>query len=201
MLEFYRTEIGERNSKRSYFRTSREILDKVKKQVQLRKAPKKIYGEIDNESSGVFDSTPQGAGLRDTHQVYRQAGNVKKEKNSDPSENASDDLMRAIKLQRTNPEFIKFVSCTQNSFYIFLGTTVQLDDVAMMCNNFDDVLCVDTTFNLCSYWLTDCYYKNFRLKNSNGNQPNFVDPSLNVHFPASDKRLEVHRHRFGKRHF
>ena len=41
MLEFYRTETGQRNSKRSYFRTSREILDKVKKQVQLRKAPKK----------------------------------------------------------------------------------------------------------------------------------------------------------------
>ena len=49
---------------------------------------------------------------------------LKKEKKFDPSENASDDLIRAIKLQRTNPEFI--------SFYIFLGTTVQLDDVAMM---------------------------------------------------------------------
>ena len=32
---------GERNSKRFYFRTSREILDKVKKRVKLGKAPKK----------------------------------------------------------------------------------------------------------------------------------------------------------------
>ena len=60
---------GEHNSKRSYFLTSREILDKVKKQVKLGKAPKKIYDEIDNESGGVFQSTSQGAELRDTRQV------------------------------------------------------------------------------------------------------------------------------------
>ena len=102
---------------------------------------------------------------------------LKKEKKFDPSENASDDLIRAIKLQRTNPEFI--------SFYIFLGTTVQLDDVAMMWNNSDDVLYIDTTFNLCSYWLTDCCYKKFRLKNTNGDNPNFIGPSP-IHFEKNE---------------
>ena len=64
---------------------------------------------IDNESGGVFYSTSQGAELRNTRQVYRQGGNVKNKKKFNPSDNASDDVIRAMKLQRTNPAFIKSV--------------------------------------------------------------------------------------------
>ena len=48
-------------------------------------------------------------------------------------------------LQRADPEFIKTILCISD--YIFLGPTIQLDDVVKMCCDSDNVLCIDTTFN------------------------------------------------------
>ena len=56
----------------------------------------------------------------------------------------------AIMLQQSDPEFIKTISRVRDSYYIFLGTTLQLDDLVKMCCGSDNVLCIDTTFNLCS---------------------------------------------------
>ena len=37
---------------------------------------------------------------------------------------------------------------------------IQLDDGVKMCCDSDNVLCIDTAFNLCSSWVTDyCYNK------------------------------------------
>ena len=40
-------------------------------------------------------------------------------------------------LQRSDPEFIKTISCKGDSYYIFLETTIQLGDVVKMCCNSD----------------------------------------------------------------
>ena len=58
---------------------------------------------------------------------------------------------------------MKTVTCIGNSFYVFLGTTVQLNDVAKLCCEMNEVLCIDTTFNLCKHWLTDSCYGDLRL--------------------------------------
>ena len=73
-------------------------------------------------------------------------------------------------LPRSDPEFIKNISCIRDSYYIFLGTTIQLDDVVKMCCDSDNLLCIDITFNLCSNWVTDCWYNNDRLKTNEGKQ-------------------------------
>ena len=65
-------------------------------------------------------------------------------------------LSTAIMLQRSDPKFIKTISCISDSYHIFVGTTIQLDDVVKMCCDSDNVLCIYTTFNLCSSWVTDC---------------------------------------------
>ena len=49
----------------------------------------------------------------------------------------------------------------------------------------DDVLCIDTTFNLCSSWVTDTSYKNLRLLNHDGTFPIFLGPCI-VHFEKDD---------------
>ena len=81
-------------------------------------------------------------------------------------------------LQRSDPEFIKTISCIRDSYYIFLGTTIQLDDVLKICSDSDHVLCIDTTFNLGSSWVTDCCYNNDRLRTNEGKHPIFLGPEI-----------------------
>ena len=50
-----------------------------------------------------------------------------------------------------------------------------------MCCDSDNVLCIDTTFNLCSSWVTDCCYNNDRLRTNEGKHPIFLGPAI-VHF-------------------
>ena len=45
----------------------------------------------------------------------------------------------------------------------------------------DEVLCIDTTFNLCEYWLTNTCYENLRLETKQGKNPIFIGPCM-IHF-------------------
>ena len=77
------------------------------------------------------------------------------------------------------------VSCIRDSFYVFLGTTIQLSDVAKFCCNMDEVFCTDTTFNLCEYWLTDTCYGNLKLETKEGKNLIFIGPSI-IHFERDE---------------
>ena len=50
-----------------------------------------------------------------------------------------------------------------------------------MCCDSDNVLFIDTTFNLCSSWVTDCCYNNDPLTTNEGKHPIFLGPAI-VHF-------------------
>ena len=56
-----------------------------------------------------------------------------------------------------------------------------MDDVVKMCCDSDNALCIDTTFNLCSSWVTDCCYNNDHLKTNEGKHTIFLGPTI-VHF-------------------
>ena len=102
---------------------------------------KTVYNEINKESGGIYYSSSKSSELRDMRQVHQQ-----KEKAKGISAlRFSGELSTAIMLQRSDPEFIKTNSCISDSYYIFLGTTTQLDDVVKMCCDSDNVLCIDTT--------------------------------------------------------
>ena len=90
-------------------------------------------------------------------------------------------LSTAIMLQCSDPEFIKTIQCIRDSYYIFLGTTIQLDDVVKMCCDSDNVPYIDKTFNLCSSWVTHCCCNNYRLRTNEGKHPIFFGPAI-VHF-------------------
>ena len=90
-------------------------------------------------------------------------------------------MIAAIELQRDKKDFIRSVSCLRNSYYMLIGDDVQLNNVAFFCVDKTVVLSIDTTFNLCSSWVTDTCYKNTRLQTLNGKHPLFLGPIL-IHF-------------------
>ena len=167
---------------KSYFRSSKDVLKNTKQKRNSGLNPKKVYDKINDESGGVYNSMSQNHELRDIKQVYRQNQNLKNTaKASQPSSNASDELTSAILMQRNDPDFIRTVSCLRNSYYIFLGTNVQLEDIAQFCCEKENVLCIDTTFNLCENWVSDPCYNNIRLETSEGKNPIFMGPAM-IHF-------------------
>ena len=157
---------GTQNSK-PYFRTSKDIFQKAREKCVNGLNANTVYDEINKESGEVYYSSLQSSELRDMRQVHRQKEKVKVTKRMSAL-GFSGELSTAIMLQRSDPEFIKTISCTRDSYYIFLGSTIQLDDVAKMCCDSDNVMCTNTTFNLCSSWDTDCCYNNDRLRTNEG---------------------------------
>ena len=93
----------------------------------------------------------------------------------------SGELSTAIMLQRSDLEFIKTILCISGSYYIFLETTIQLDDVLKMYCHSDNVSFIDTTFNLSLSWVTDCCYNNDRLTTNEGKHRIFLGPAI-MHF-------------------
>ena len=145
-----------------YFRTSKDVLEKTKENLSKGMPPKKVYDQISDDSGGVFYSTSQSNELRDTRQAYRQSENLKKKWKEDEINDHQGELASIIEFQRREKEFVRNVSCICESFYVFLGTTIQLSDVAKFCCDMDEVLWIDKTFNFCKYWLTDTCYGNLR---------------------------------------
>ena len=179
-----------------YFRASKDVLQKAREKCVNGLNAKTVYDEINKESGGVYYSSSQSSELRDMRQVHRQKEKAKGKVTKGISAlGFSGELSTAIMLQRSDPEFIKTISCISDSYYIFLGTTTQLDDVVKMCCDSDNVLCIDTTFNLCSSWVTECCYSNDHIRTNEGRHPIFLglaiahlekDVFLFSHFTSSE---------------
>ena len=56
-----------------------------------------------------------------------------------------------------------------------------MDDPVKMCCDYDNLLCIDTTFNLRSCWVTDCCYINDRLTTNEGKHQILLGPAI-AHF-------------------
>ena len=165
------------NSK-PYFRTSKDVLQKTREKYVNGLNAKTVHDEINKELGGVYYSSSQSSELRDMRQVHRQKEKAKgKVTKGIRALGFSGELSTAIILQRSDPEFIKTVSCISDSYYISLGTTTQLDDVVKMCCHADNVLCINTKFNLCSSSVTDCCYNNDRLRTNEGKHLVFLGPA------------------------
>ena len=82
-----------------------------------------MYDQINQKSGGVFESLYQDQGLRDTQQVYCQ----KTKRKSVESEDGEFELL--LRLQRQDINFVKALASLSKSYYVFIGTDVQLHDV------------------------------------------------------------------------
>ena len=127
-----------------------------------------------------FFSSSQSKEFRDTRQIYRKSANLEIEKKENEShDHLRRDLESIINFQRGEDEFLKTVTYICDSICdVFLGTTVQLNDVAKFCCEMNEVLYIDTTFNLCEHWVTDSCFGNLRLETNEGKHPIFVGPSI-----------------------
>ena len=69
--------------------------------------PKTIYYTINSNAGGVYFSTSQTNGLRNSKQVYRQSQQLKAEKKCDNEKyDKKDELIAAIELQREKKDCI-----------------------------------------------------------------------------------------------
>ena len=100
---------------------------------------KKVYDQVNSESGHVFLSSSQSKELRDTWQIYRQSINLKKESHG----HLQGELESIINFERAEKGFVNTVTCIRDRFYVFLGTTVQLNDVAKFCCEMHEVLYID----------------------------------------------------------
>ena len=166
-----------------YIKTSQNVFEKTKKLISEGMSSKKIYDKVNEDSGGPMYSTSQSNELRDTRQVYRQSSKSKKE--GQETVKCDDELASFIRYQKSHQDFLRTVACLQSSYYVFLGDNKQLDDVAKFCCEMNEVLCIDTTFNLCENWITDTCYRNLRLENSEGNHPIFMGPCI-IHFQKDE---------------
>ena len=172
---------AKKEKSKPYYRTSKDTLTKAKNMLSGGLNSKNVYDKVNDEAGGVFYSSSHSDELRDMKQIYRQRNELQKSQ----SNKVTDELSLAITMQRNDPTFIKSVSIIRDSYYIFLGTDVQLNDVAKFCCDFDNILCIDTTFNLCDKWVTDCCYNNIRLETDEGKYPTFLGPTI-IHFSKDD---------------
>ena len=114
-----------------YFRNSKGVSEKAKEVLSKGMGAKKLYGQINSESGRVSFSSSQSKELRDSRLIYQQSANLKKEKKENESHGRlQGELEPIINFQRGEKEFVKTVTCIRDSFYVFLGTTVQLNDAA-----------------------------------------------------------------------
>jgi len=169
-----------KNSNRQYIRTAPGVLKKAKDLIDQGIPSRSVYDSVNSESGGVFKSESQSEELRNVQQIYRQKNSLKKENGNRKNGESADELTTLIKLQRKD-NFIRSICCLPDSYYAFLTTDAQLDDIVEFCCAEKGVLAIDTTFNLCDMWLTDTCYPNFRLLNNEGKHPIFLGPSL-LHF-------------------
>ena len=165
------------NKSHPYIRTSKKVLSKTKDFLKEGNTCKEAYDKVNALSGGVYESSSQNDEFRNMKQVYRQKEEMKPK--AKPAE--SDELLALIRYQRENTNFLRSVVCLDQSYYGFITTDTQLNDIAQLCCVENNVLSVDTTFNLCKNWLSDTCYKNTRLKNVDGKHPIFLSPCL-LHF-------------------
>ena len=138
---------------------------------------KEAYDKVNALSEGVHEFSSQSNELRNLKHVYRQKNETKpKIKPTD-----SDELVALIRYQRENTNFLRSVVCLDQSYYGFIATDIQLNDIAQLCCVENNVFSVDTAFNLCKNWLSDTCCKNTRLKNVEEKYPIFLGPCL-LHF-------------------
>ena len=131
---------------------------------------------INKESARVCYSSSQSSELRDT--PTKRKG--KKEQKYEYIEIVRR-ISSGIMLQNSGPEFTKTVLCIRDTYNIFLETIIQLDDILKVCCDSDNVLCINTTFNLCSSWVSDCCCNNDFLAANESNNPVFLGLAV-AHF-------------------
>ena len=169
---------GNSKKEKPYIRTDPAVLKEAKNLLSNKASYTSVYDELNQKTGGSLQSKSQSMEVRNYKQLYNQ------KQLSQEIVEKKDELTRLIDLQRADMNFLKTVCCLSKSYYAFLSTEEQLEDIVKFCCLDGNVLAIDTTFNLCSNWLTDTCYHNKRLVNSEGKHPVFLGPCF-LHFEKS----------------
>ena len=129
-----------------------------------------MYKIVLEESGGALHASSMSKEPRNLKQAQNLQAKINK---------SNQDLL--LHLQRDQSSFVQTVTVTGEKYLAFAYTEKQTMDINDFCCQAVEpvVLAVDTTFNLCSLWITDTTYGNKRILNaSNGNHPIHLRPSF-----------------------
>ena len=99
-----------------------------------------------------------------------------------------DELTHLLELHHEY-DIVRQISMTKTAYYALFCSDRQLNDIEKFycCNGILDPLAIDTTFNLCDFWLTDTSYCNRRLLvDTTGKSPVCFGPCM-FHFKKDEE--------------
>ena len=178
---------------RPYIRTAQKTLERQRELLDAGKSVQAVYKAVLEEARGPLRSTSQSHEPRDTRQIYTiNAKRRRQEEKERQSVESNDDLTNIIR-RIASLQVVQSVVINQGSYFYFISTDRQLNDIEMFCcsQNEVSVLGIDTTFNLSEMWITDSSYQNKRVVgNVSGDHPVFLGPDL-FHFTKDEKTFTL----------
>ena len=177
--------------KRPYIRTEPSVLREQEALLRQKKSPSEVYDIVNNNSGGPMRSSSMSKEPRNLKQVQNRKAksNFEKDNCAMTTGQAKDDpLSNLIKSQVDPTSMLKTLTITGSCYIAFAYTKKQIQDIEQFCCLDVDcsILAIDTTFNLCNFWITDTAYRNRRILNPDtGEHPVNLGPFM-IHFTKDE---------------
>ena len=151
-------------SYKPYIRTDATLLKGQEDLLSNNKSQQELYEIAPKESGGALHASSMS---KEPRNLKRVQAKINKSNRSQP-ESSNNDLDVLLHLQRDQSSFVQTVTVTGEKYLAFAYTEKQTMDINNFCCQAVEpvVLAVDTTFNLCSLWITDTTYRNKRILNA-----------------------------------
>ena len=155
---------NDRKSHTPYLRTSRAVFHELDSNMNMN-ASDNFYQTLEKVNPLLTTSPSQEPrNIKQVRNRKHRKENVDKITNE--YSRKKDDLQLLLDCQRDEGSPVQTVVVSGDHYFVFVYTKRQIDDIRNFCCQIDDdssVLGIDTTFKLCSMWLTDTSYRNKRL--------------------------------------
>ena len=90
-----------------------------------------------------------------------------------------DDILQVFtQMKKEESHFIRNIVLTPDEYLVTAYSDAELNDIETFCFNGNNVLLLDTTFDVCDIWLSDTAHQNRRLVNDKLEHPWFFGPIL-----------------------
>ena len=90
-----------------------------------------------------------------------------------------DDILQVFtQMKKEESHFIRNIVLTPDEYLVTAYSDAKLNDIETFCFNGNNVLLLDTTFDVCDIWLSDTAHQNRRLVNDKLEHPWFFGPIL-----------------------
>ena len=172
-----------------YLRTSQTVLQDLDSNLKMKVKPSESFYQALEKSNPLTTTSPSQE-PRNIRQAKNRKSMLNRKECETTGNRKKDDLETLLDCQRDKQSPVQTVVITGDHYFVFVYTRRQIDDIKIFCCRTDDdasVLGVDTTFKLCSMWLTDTSYRNKRIiRVTSQKNPVWLGPVM-LHFSKDEE--------------